>query len=339
VSLVIVAGTFIPAAVRAGIFSDIADIFTGSNASAAETPAPVASLQTLDLARPATNVDPGAARGGGDIVIVDDMALLPDEGPSGTIADIEKPKNATISVYTVKQGDTVASIARLFDVSPATIRWANDIAAGSALKPGQVLTILPVTGIRHTVKSGDTLASIAKKFGASASEVANYNGLAVSDALEVGSTIIIPDGEIAAPPAPAPAKKTTVVKKVANAVSRVGAAASGYLSPLASYVQTQGVHGYNAVDMAAPVGTTVRAAAAGTVIVAKSGGYNGGYGTYVVIQHANGSQTLYAHMSRTTVSSGNTVAQGETVGSVGLTGKTTGAHLHFEIRNGIRNPF
>lgn len=337
----IVAGTFIPAAVRAGILSDIAGIFTGSNASAAETPAPVASLQTLDLARPATNTNPSAARGGGDIVIVDDTALLPDEGPSGTIADIEKPKNATISVYTVKQGDTIASVAQLFDVSPATIRWANDIAAGASLKPGQVLTILPVTGIRHTVKSGDTLASVAKKFGASASEVANYNGLAVSDALEVGSTIIIPDGEIAAPPAPtpAPAKKTTVVKKVANAVSRVGAAASGYLSPLASYVQTQGVHGYNAVDMAAPVGTTVRAAAAGTVIVAKSGGYNGGYGTYVVIQHANGSQTLYAHMSRITVSSGNTVAQGETVGAVGLTGKTTGAHLHFEIRNGIRNPF
>lgn len=340
ISLLIAVGAFIPAAARAGILSDLADFFVGSNASAAETPAPVGSLQTLDLARPATNVDPSAARGGGDIVIVDDMALLPDEGPSGTIADIEKPKNATISVYTVKAGDTITSVAQLFDVSPATIRWANDIAVGVPLKPGQVLTILPVTGIRHTVKSGDTLASVSKKYGAHAGEIANYNGLAVSDALEVGSTIIIPDGEIAAPaPAPAQAKKTTVVKKVANAVSRVGAAASGYLSPLASYVQTQGVHGYNGVDMAAPVGTTVRAAAAGRVIVAKSGGYNGGYGTYVVVQHANGSQTLYAHMSRTTVSSGDTVAQGETVGAVGLTGKTTGAHLHFEIRNGIRNPF
>lgn len=339
-SLVLAAAIFVPAAARAGILSDIMDTLTGSSASAAEVSAPVESLQTLELARPATNIDPSAARGGGDIVILDDTALLPDEGPSGTIADIEKPKNSTISVYVVRPGDTIASIAKLHDVSPNTIRWANDIPAGGGVRVGQTLTILPVTGIRYTVKKGDTIAGIAKRTGADAGDIANYNGLTVDETLVVGSTIIIPDGEAAAPaPASAPKKKATptVIKRIVSAVT--GGSISGYIAPLANYVQTQGVHGYNAVDMAARSGTPIMAAAGGKVIVAKSGGYNGGYGSYVVVQHSNGSQTLYAHMSRVNTTGGESVVQGQVIGYVGSTGKSTGAHLHFEIRNGIRNPF
>ena len=81
------------------------------------------------------------------------------------------------------------------------------------------------------------------------------------------------------------------------------------------------------------------AAADGDVIVAKSGGYNGGYGSYVVIQHDNGSQTLYGHMSRVAATDGESVSQGQIIGYVGSTGLATGPHVHFEIRNGIRNPF
>lgn len=338
--VLVVAGSFTPSIARAGIISDIIQAITGSTVSADSVPAPVESLQTLELVRPATNIDPSASRGGGDIVIVDDTALLPDEGPSGTIADIEKPKNATISVYVVRPGDTLASIAKLHDVSANTIRWANDISAGGGVKVGQTLTILPVTGIRYTVKKGDTLATIAKSSGADASDIASFNGIDVADSLAVGTIIIIPDGEAATPaPAATPAKKTTIVKKIVSAVTRAGTSVGSYIAPLASYVQTQGVHGYNAVDMAAKSGTPIMAAAGGKVIVAKAGGYNGGYGSYVVIQHANGSQTLYAHMSRVNASSGDQVSQGEVIGYVGSTGKSTGAHLHFEIRNGIRNPF
>jgi murein DD-endopeptidase MepM/ murein hydrolase activator NlpD len=137
------------------------------------------------------------------------------------------------------------------------------------------------------------------------------------------------------------------VKKLANSVGSVvrsvkstaGATAGYYMAPLAHYIETQGIHGYNGVDLAAPVGTPIMASAAGEVIVAKASGYNGGYGGYVVIQHSNGSQTLYAHQSRVGVSVGESVSQGEVIGYVGSTGRSTGAHLHFEIRNGVRNPF
>ena len=111
------------------------------------------------------------------------------------------------------------------------------------------------------------------------------------------------------------------------------------MAPLSVYVKTQGLHGYNGVDLAAKTGTPIMASASGEVIVAKSGGYNGGYGSYVVIQHGNGSQTLYSHMSSVSTYKGATVVQGQVIGTVGSTGKSTGSHLHFEIRNGIRNPF
>lgn len=300
----------------------------------ADTVTSSGNLQTMALPRAAKNIDPTAARGGGDIVIVDDSALVPEEGPSGTIADIEKPKNSTISVYVVKPGDTLSTIATMFDVSPNTILWANDLPKGSALKVGQQLTILPVTGVRYTVKSGDTVASVAKKFKGSDEEIMAFNGLE-SNKLAAGTVIIIPDGEVAAPaPTKTPGKTVTASIKYGTA-----ATIGYYMAPLAVYIETQGIHGYNGVDLAAKVGTPIMASAAGEVVVAKASGYNGGYGGYVVIQHANGSQTLYGHMSSVSTYVGATVAQGQVIGAVGSTGKSTGPHLHFEIRNGIRNPF
>lgn len=354
VSLLIVVGSVLPTTAKAGIIADFIDSLKRTVAAPEASAASIGSLQTLEVARAATNIDPAPARGGGDITIVDDTALLPDEGPSGTIADIEKPQNATISVYVVRPGDTLSGIAKLFDVSPNTIRWANDIPVGGSLKVGQTLTILPVTGVKYTVKKGDTLAAIAKRTSADAGDIASFNGLDVSAALDVGSVIIIPDGEAA--PSPAPAKVVVKVKtgkgrvsasvgaEPAHDVGPRGSAAEDayYQAPLSHYIETQGIHGYNGVDLAAPQGTPIMAAADGQVIVAKDGGYNGGYGSYVVIQHDNGSQTLYGHMSRVSVYSGQRVEQGQVIGAVGHTGKVsgrTGDHLHFEIRNGIRNPF
>ena len=110
------------------------------------------NVQNMELLRPAMNIDPAPARGGGDITIVDGMALVPGEGPSGTMADIEKSKNAAISVYMVREGDTLTGIAKLFRVSPSTILWANDLPRNAVLKVGQTLVILPVTGVRYTVE-------------------------------------------------------------------------------------------------------------------------------------------------------------------------------------------
>jgi len=287
----------------------------------------------MQLLKPAMNVNPSAARGGGDITIVDDSALMPEEGPSGTIADIEKPKNSTISTYVVRPGDTLGEIAEMFEVSASTILWANDLPRNAKLQIGQKLTILPVTGVRYTVKKGDTLASIARKYGADADEIMSFNG--IEGTFAAGDEIIIPDGEL---PAAAPARASGS-SAVRLGVSGTSIQIGYYLRPLTGGIKSQGVHGYNGVDLAAPRGTPILASAAGEVIIAKGSGWNGGYGSYIVVQHPNGSQTLYAHASSVAISAGASVTQGQVIGYVGSTGKSTGSHLHFEIRNGIRNPF
>ena len=110
------------------------------------------------------------------------------------------------------------------------------------------------------------------------------------------------------------------------------------MKPISGGRKSQGIHGHNGVDLAAPVGTPIMASASGKVIISRTGGYNGGYGTYVVISHSNGTQTLYAHMSDNYVTVGESVSQGQTIGEIGMTGRTTGPHIHFEVR-GASNPF
>ncbi len=333
ISMMLIVGTLLPAVARASILDVIKASIRG-NVAEAETVTGAGNVQTMQLPKAALNSMAAADSGGGDITIVDDSALVSDEGPSGSIS---RPKNSTISTYVVREGDTLSGIAELFEVTASTILWANDLPRGATLKPGQTLTILPVTGVKYSVRKGDTIASIAKQFDGDVAEIVSYNGID-DGTLAVGSEIIIPNGEIAAPtPAPATVKKTTVgkiVKTITNTIS-----AGYYSSPLASYIKTQGIHGYNGVDLADPIGTPVLASAAGDVIVAKAGGYNGGYGSYIVIQHGNGSQTLYAHLSAVNTSVGASVAKGQHIGAVGNSGKSTGPHLHFEIRNGVRNPF
>lgn len=236
-----------------------------------------------------------------------------------------------ISVYTVLEGDTIQTIAKMFNVSPNTIIWANDLRK-KTIKEGDTLVILPINGIRHTVKKGDTLKSIAALYKADIEDVALFNGLIINGTLQVGETLIVPEGEMVEPVEKKTAKKTTTASK--------SAVYSGYfIRPVVGGTRTQGVHGRNGVDIAAPTGTSVRASAGGKVILAKTGSWNGGYGNYIVMQHPNGTQTLYAHLSAIFVSQGQSVDQGAIIGAVGNTGLSTGSHLHFEIRNGPRNPF
>jgi len=341
ISLILMVGSFFPATAKAWNLGDFLASFGKLDTNQAEASSIGGNIQTMQLPRPAMNIDPAPARGGGDITIVDGIALVPDEGPSGTMSDIEKSKNATISVYVVREGDTLTGIAKLFRVSPSTILWANDLSRNSVLKVGQTLVILPVTGVRYTVESGDTLVSIAKKFGADAADIANFNGID-DGMIVVGMKLIIPDGEIAVAAvvaAPASTKPASGLAATLN-VPRGTAEQNGYyLRPIVGGIKTQGIHGYNGVDIGAPKGTPILASAEGDVIVAKEGGWYGGYGSYVVIQHDIGSQTLYSHASSVIVSVGQHVVRGQVIAYVGATGKATGPHLHFEIRNGIRNPF
>lgn len=285
------------------------------------------------------NADPNAGALGG-LTISGDTALVSYSGPSGTAADVtNSASSGHISVYVVRPGDTLSEIAGMFNISVNTIIWANNLSGSKDVHPGDTLIILPISGVKKTVAKGDTLASIAKKYGADATEIALFNGLDPNGSLEIGSTIIIPGGEVA-PSTPAPTtKKTTTRSGTEPYLGGSGATQSGYYSnPLPGAILTQGIHGWNGVDLGAARGTPIHAAAAGTVIIAKNTGWNGGYGNYVVITHSNGTQTLYGHMTNAIVSSGQSVSSGQVIGYVGSTGKSTGYHLHFEVR-GATNPF
>jgi murein DD-endopeptidase MepM/ murein hydrolase activator NlpD len=203
--------------------------------------------------------------------------------------------------------------------------------------PGDTLIILPVSGVERKVVRGDTLKSLAKKYGADADEIATFNGLDSSAPLEVGSTIIIPGGELSVPAAVKSGSSGRVIKEPLHGAG--GVILPGYfINPVPGAVITQGLHGWNGVDLGAVRGTPIYAAADGVVIIARSnGGWNGGYGNYVVITHNNGSQTLYSHMRSAVVGFGQMVSQGQLIGYVGATGLATGPHLHFEVR-GAANP-
>ncbi len=329
-----IAGAFLlvihPTPARAFSLFETAKSVLGSVASASSyfsIPSP-----KTPVLQAAINLDP-TGRGGGDITIIDDVALLPESGPEGTTADIvQKPPSDQISLYVVREGDSLSQISKMFDVSVNTIMWGNDLKKNTDIHPGDTLLILPVSGIKYTVVKGDTLEKVAKRFSGDVEDIVNFNNLA--DSLVVGTEIIIPNGELVTVSASG-ATASTHPLSPSGTLQQIGY----YLRPLRGGTHTQGVHGYNGVDIAAPTGTPIMASADGDVIVAKNSGWNGGYANYAVIKHGNGSQTLYAHATAIIVSVGQHVVQGQVIGYVGATGNATGPHIHFEIRNGIRNPF
>jgi LysM repeat protein len=284
--------------------------------------------QNIDLLEASLNIDPRSV-GGAEVAISDGVAIESTTGDAEYFVDLGKSGTGQISVYIVREGDTLSEIAEMFSVSANTILWANDIKNKSSIKVGQELVILPISGVRHVVKSGDTLQSVAKKYKADLEDVLAYNGLTSKAALKTGDVVIIPDGVLSAPQA-------SIAK--GSSGKSVPTYSGYYLRPISGGVKSQGIHGNNGIDIAASIGTSIKAAADGKVILSRKGGYNGGYGTYVVISHANGTQTLYAHMSVNNVSAGQSVSQGEVIGAVGNTGRSTGPHLHFEVR-GAKNPF
>lgn len=269
------------------------------------------------------------SRGGGDVEIIDVSALKSRQGPSEAGGERVANKNSgNVSLYTVREGDSIGLIAQMFGVSSNTIIWANDVT-NTTISPGDTLIILPMSGVRHQVKAGDTLGSIARKYGGDVDEIRDFNNISNTDTLVAGEFVNIPDGEV----------QGVVSKPLEKTASTSGASGGWLMRPISGGVKTQGIHGYNAVDLAAPVGTPIMAAASGTVMTAKAdGGWNGGYGNYVIIKHPNGVQTLSSHFGSVIVGAGQEVVQGQILGYIGMTGKTTGPHVHFEVR-GATNPF
>ncbi len=316
---------------NAGFFSFLEKIWDENSADSNKSQD--SNSQTVPLLHAALSSEPIAATGGGSITIIGQSALLSEVGPLGSIADVEdKSSPDQISIYVVREGDNLAGIAKMFNVSVNTILWANNLSRGDLIQVGQTLVILPISGVRYEVKSGDTIESIAKKWKGDIDEIIQFNDLSRNQKLAVGTIIIIPNGE--APVASSSYRSPSNPYKGGSGPSYT----DYYVRPVSGGRRSQGIHGYNGIDLAASCGTPIVASASGDVIIARSSGWNAGYGSYIVISHSNGTQTLYAHMNSVIVSPGWHVTKGQIIGYIGLTGRTTGCHVHFEVR-GAKNPF
>lgn len=235
--------------------------------------------------------------------------------------------------YVVQDGDTVSSIAKKFDVTEDTIRWQNNLKSKSAIKVGQTLGILPVTGVSHKVTKGDTVYSIAKKYDTSPQSIVDFPFNTFTNdetfALAIGQIVTVPDGvkqeaELWSP--------STRVRQITPDAGTVVASGS-FVWPAAGTISQRYVWYHGGIDIANKASPTIVAADAGKVIMA---GWpdNVGYGNRVIIDHGNGYVTLYAHLSQVFVIPGQSVTRGAAIGKMGSTGRSTGIHLHFEVIKG-----
>lgn len=237
-------------------------------------------------------------------------------------------ENKEVIEYIVEPGDNLNQLSEKFGISLNTIIWANNLSKNSKLKVGQKLIILPVSGVLHYVKKGENLAQIAKIYQADIDKILDFNEIS-GEEIFPGDILIIPEGVM-----PQPKK---LVSPIVSQPPQIPLASSYFIFPTPGKI-SQGLHWYNAIDISAPCGTPVYSAAAGRVVTSTGRGWNGGYGKYIKIQHPNGVITLYAHNSQLLVSVGENVSQGQIIARVGSTGRSTGCHLHFEVR-GAKNPF
>ncbi len=251
----------------------------------------------------------------------------------GTMETTESDKlRDKVEEYVVKNGDTASSIAEKYGISVDTIKWENNLTTNS-IKPGQKLRILPVTGVRHVVTRGETIYTIAKKYSANPQSVVDFPFNTFADnetfSLAVGQDLIVPDGE-------KPNEVPTVPRQfLASRTPNAGAvsATGQFVWPISGTITQRYSWYHRGIDIATSFGAPILAADSGTVIVA---GWpdNSGYGNRIVIDHGNGLRTWYGHLSRFTVTAGQTVKRGDVIGYEGSTGRSTGPHLHFEIRQG-----
>lgn len=250
-----------------------------------------------------------------------------------TRTNISKKPRSEIIEYEVKSGDTLSSIAANFEISTETIKWANNLDNKDAIKPGQKIKILPVTGIAHAVKSGDTLESVAKKYSAEAQSILDFPFNDVPDdfKLKIGQILIIPDGVLPQAPAVKPRPAPQYLAQGTSSPTFQAPGGGNFIWPTSGII-TQYFSWYHpAIDIADRSAPGVAASDGGVVVVA---GWpdNSGYGNRVIIDHGNGYTTLYGHFSNVYVNSGEKVSRGQIIGQMGSTGRSTGTHLHLEIR-------
>lgn len=256
------------------------------------------------------------------------LSATKGEVETSTLESI-KPRSETVE-YTVKTGDTVSSIAEKFGVSIDTVRWENNLKSIKDIRPGNELKILPVTGVAHKIQHGETIYSVARKYQVDPQVIVNwpYNSFANDEtfALAVGQQLIIPDGIM-------PKEKPTVPRPYYAQVPAAGtiAGTGQFVWPAGGRITQRFVWYHPGIDIANNGAPGILAADSGTVVTV---GWPSpwSYGNRVVIDHGNGFVTLYAHLSAIYVSSGQGVSRGQAIGRMGSSGRSSGIHLHFEIR-------
>lgn len=255
--------------------------------------------------------------------------------------NISVVKRDTLVEYKVQSGDVIGSIASRFGIKIATILWANNLTARSYIRPGDTLKIPPADGVIYNVKKGDNIGKIAKLFGVDQSTIIAFNKMKKDGSdIAVGEDLFVPggtkqgntgNGNIAI----GTSKITETLRKVAAPLPSLDIpAGGGYIWPTGAKRVTQ-YFGWRhtGIDIAGPIGTPNYAAKGGKVVKSQCG-WNGGYGCYIIIDHGGSVTSLYGHNSKLLVSVGDVVKQGDVVGLLGSTGRSTGPHIHFEVRVG-----
>ena len=223
--------------------------------------------------------------------------------------------------YTVKPGDTISGICQKFGLSNiSTLIAVNKIGNVRSVFSGQKLKVPSQDGLIHVVAKNETIASIARKYGASATDIIDTNDLN-SEILAEGSSLFIPGARL----------DSDVLQKAMGEI---------FMNPLKSKYVISSYFGYRrdpitgvasshkGVDLACPTGTPIYSCKSGRVLKTA---FSPLYGNYIVIEHIEGYQTLYAHMSRILAKKGDRVGQGTKIGLVGNTGYSTGPHLHLSV--------
>lgn len=261
--------------------------------------------------------------------------LIEDEN-GNLVVSLEPQKRSKVVQYSVKSGESIFDIAHKFGLKVSTLNWANKLTSRQQPRVGQSLRVPPTDGIFYTVQNGDVLTDISKNHNIDVEKIKAYNTINSTGMLTLGQEIFIPG-----------AQKVWVqhVAPSSGIVSSAGIGSIGFkLRRPTQGALTQGYHKRHfAIDIANRMNTPIYASASG-VVVKSDDGWNYGYGRYIVVDHGNDIQTLYAHNNVRKVEVGDEVKTGQLIGLMGNTGNVwgpTGIHLHYEVRIRGRkvNPF
>ncbi len=242
-----------------------------------------------------------------------------------------------VRTYIVQQGDTLQSISERFGISKETIALNNNLKNLDTVEVKTSLTILPVNGLQITINSNEDLNSSAQKYSVKTEDIITFNNIN-TETINNNTKIIIPEAKIPDNENPfykAPPKVNIASKQISPKIVSVPET-DGYFGYPTTGRNYGVIHSTNGVDISNSCGTAIYASASG-VVESSQDGWNGGYGSYIKVKHPNGVVTLYAHLSSRISQTGDSVEKGQLIGLMGTTGRSTGCHLHFEVR-GAKNP-